>query len=130
MNLWARTPLGGRTRDEFDRISITGKWLFLPRLLGHDGLDPGKEPIQSLTELVKCRNLLVHYKGMEEGWRGYGDVPSFLPRLGLTHDSAKRSLECVPALVRELANILGHDPPTWLNPGDESYFVVRFERGA
>jgi hypothetical protein len=65
----AHELLSGQVWSEFDRLSIQGKWLLLPRVLGKAGFDPGKQPFQRFAQLAKLRNNLVHYKVKKEDWK-------------------------------------------------------------
>ena len=68
INQVAKKTLTGKFRDQFEKVSLEGKWLFLPRMTGRDCFDQGAEPFQSFSMLVKYRNELVHYKGKKEKW--------------------------------------------------------------
>ena len=83
INVRAQDRLEGRLRDAFERLALDAKWLFLPRVLGLDGFDPGAEPFQSFDHLVRTRNKLVHYRVHREPWRSPG-IPEFLAQIGLS----------------------------------------------
>ncbi|MBL7190037.1 MAG: hypothetical protein ISS70_27230 [Phycisphaerae bacterium] len=63
INLTAKGRLEGKFGDNFERLSIEAKWLFLPRILGKTTFNQGSEPFQSFGKLIRYRNELVHYKG-------------------------------------------------------------------
>lgn len=45
----------------FDTLTVIQKWLLIPKIFNPGkGLDPGREPVQSLSNLVRARNSLVH----------------------------------------------------------------------
>ena len=118
--------LNGKTLEQFERISLDAKWLFLPRMLGAKGFDPGAQPYQGFAKLITTRNELVHYKGREEDWQISGSaVPSFLEKLGLTAEAAKQSLESVRGMIKSLAEQLKQEMPYWLRVNETSYFGFR-----
>src|SRR5439155_21959892 len=84
--------------EYFDRLAPDGKWMILSRLLGASSFDAGKEPFQSLVQLMKWRNNLLHHKPLREFWR-LGSVPTFVDKLGLTLRSAERTVRLVPRIV-------------------------------
>src|SRR5439155_11137514 len=83
INQHAKDVLAGKEYDDFDKISLTGKWRFLPKLLGKAGFESGTEPFQSFDRLVGWRNDLIHYKRRREEWNSK-PIPGFLEKLGLT----------------------------------------------
>lgn len=113
INFLARESLSGRFLVNFDRLSLDGKWLYLPNMLNLHGFDPGKEPFQSFSRLLKYRNKLVHYKGKREEWID-GKPPSFLEEIGLTLNAAKKSISCVQNMILEISNQMKKKPPFWL----------------
>ena len=68
INTTAKDSLEGKLRDSFEKISIKGKWLFLPKMLSQSTFDPGSEPFQSFSKLTNYRNELIHYKGGSDQW--------------------------------------------------------------
>ena len=62
----ATHDLKGKQQQEFDKLSIIGKFLFMLRLLKFKGgmFTPDKNPLQSFTKLVEDRNKLVHFKAI------------------------------------------------------------------
>jgi hypothetical protein len=123
----AKEALGGRFFGDFERIPLETKWLFLPKLLGVPGFDPGAEPFQSFSQLVKYRNKIIHYKARKEEWNRQGGVPSFLEKLGFTLKAAQNSLDSVKNMITELANQLKQEPPHWLLAEGGSYLGTEFE---
>lgn len=61
INIRGKDLLEGRIWDTFERLSLDGKWLVLPRLIGLSGFMAGAEPFQSFDRLIKWRNNLVHF---------------------------------------------------------------------
>lgn len=113
INQRAKSALSGKLWDNFERMSVEAKWLFYPRLIGHESFDPGAKPYQQLCRLFGRRNALIHYKPRREPWKSFG-VPSFLSALGLSLDAALESLAAVQGAISEIARILGEEPPQWL----------------
>jgi hypothetical protein len=118
INLIAKGHLKGKFRDNFERISIEGKWLFLPEILGKTTFDQGSEPFQSFSEMVKYRNELVHYKGRKESWGSIEQgMPKFLDKLGLSLRKARKSLRTVREMILEISKMINRKPPYWLREG-------------
>lgn len=137
INLIAKERLEGKFRDNFERISVEGKWLFLPKLLGTSTFDQGTEPFQSFAKLIKYRNALLHYKGIKESWESFErGMPKFLDKLGLSLRKARKSLLAVREMILMLSKMIDNQPPYWLRKGyDElpedivtNFFDVTIER--
>jgi len=124
INIKAERSLTRYHFAEFDKLSLTGKWLFYPKLMGAKPFDPGREPFQSLRRLVGIRNVLVHYKERREGWRGY-EVPRFIDSLGLTKTDADHSLGTAERMIRELSALQREPTPRWLAGGWVPVFELR-----
>jgi hypothetical protein len=115
INMVAEEQLTGKHREHFNKIPLEGKWLFLPKILGKAGFDPGAEPFQSFSTMIKHRNMLVHYKGQREEWRWISEgEPSFLEKLGLSLREAERSLTAVKEIILALSDMIGRERPYWL----------------
>jgi hypothetical protein len=114
INLLGKELLPGKDWDHFERLGLEAKWLFLPRLLGHKGFDPGSNPFQDFAQLIRYRNLLVHYKGHAEAWQD-GRPPRFLETLGLTTGDARKSLATVKNMITAIRKDLKQALPTWLS---------------
>jgi hypothetical protein len=123
VNSVSAETLKGRDRDQFERLALEAKWLFLPKLLGYRGFDPGRQPYQGFSNLLKYRNELVHYKGLKEEWI-YGAVPQFLRKIGLTIEQAQQSIKCTEGMIRKLCEMRKVEAPFWLRSdlNDMSYF--------
>lgn len=137
INMVAEERLTGKHRAHFDRIPLEGKWLFLPKILGKVGFDPGAEPFQGFSMMIKRRNMLVHYKRQREQWRGFSEgEPGFLEELGLSLTEARRSLAAVKKIILALSDMIGRDRPYWLREGyDElppnvvtNFFEIEIEK--
>ena len=102
INIIAKERLEGKFRDNFERISIEGKWLFLPKISGNATFVQGAEPFQSFSKLIKYRNELVHYKGKKESWEGFEQgMPKFIDHLGLSLRKARKSIMAVKEMILE-----------------------------
>lgn len=123
VNSVAAEALTGKDRDQFERLALEAKWLFLPKILGYRGFDPGRQPYQGFSHLLKYRNELVHYKGLKERWI-YGAVPQFLLKIGLTIEQSQQSIKCTEGMIRKLCKMRGVETPFWLRGdlNDMSYF--------
>jgi hypothetical protein len=123
INAAAAAHLSGRARDEFDDLSIKGKWLFLPRLLNKESFDPGAEPYQSFSTLVAIRNRLVHAKSHDAAKvRGASRSPRELLSTGVRE--ASRSVGTVRKMVLALATFLGVEPPAWLKISESTPYLL------
>ena len=49
-------------RQNLDRLDLVAKWIIVPKLICGTSLDTNGPGIQTLRELVKARNALVHHK--------------------------------------------------------------------
>ncbi len=126
INIQAQALMHGRDWAAFERLPVDVKWLFLPKLLGLPGFDPGKQPLQGFDELLHNRNRLVHFRTHKEPWGSPG-VPTFLTSLGLTLESAERSREAVTGMITELARQLKQDPPHWLTVKIANFFQITLD---
>lgn len=118
INQIAKETLTGKCRDQFEKVSLEGKWLFLPKMIGKYCFDQGAEPFQSFSMLIKYRNELVHYKGKKENWKGFEQgLPKFLDQLGLSLPEAARSLQTIKMMIRELSKMTRKEPPYWIRKG-------------
>jgi len=126
INARSKGLLSGKSWDKFESMDLETKWLFLPKLAGLEGFDPGTEPFQSFSKLISFRNRLVHYKERTEPWKPPG-VPSFLADLGLTEKLAGQSLESVRGMISGLARRLKEKQPFWLTKSTQAanYFSIQ-----
>jgi len=104
INSAAQERLKGKSLNEFDKLSLEGKWLFLPQLISIEKFDPGAEPFQSFSRLVSFRNKLIHLKSVT---MSLDDVLNDSNPLGLGLTSAGRSLEAAGKMLSNLASQLG-----------------------
>ena len=124
INSRAIEMLKGKLYDNFKKISLEGKWLMLPRLLNLKGFDPGKQPFQGFSSLIKIRNAIVHHKSKPEKF-SYDKGPKLGEIKGMEINEAKRSLESTKSLITELAKMLNEQTPWWLRKKNGTY--INFE---
>ncbi|MFX1521792.1 MAG: hypothetical protein ACFFCD_17945, partial [Promethearchaeota archaeon] len=129
INLRAKDLLAGQNYNHFDRLTLEGKWLFYPKLIGAPGFNAGEEPFQSLSKLVKNRNALIHFKGKKEEWK-MGEMPSFIRKLYLDLENAEKSINAVKGMVKALATQLKEDEPDWIEGEPLSYFTFFSEKSS
>ncbi len=106
--------LHGKLLDQFEKLSLEGKWLFLPRLLDKKSFDPGLQPFQDFTLLIKVRNALVHYKGKKIPYNLESNLIDLYKPLGLTIEDAQRSIETTKKMILKLSEILSVKHPSWI----------------
>lgn len=125
INACAFQHLKAREFENFDKLSIDGKWLLLPRLLGHtDAFDVGSEPFQGFKRLIGARNALLHAKPRRETLDLFREPqpPESLKQLGLTIDSAEQSLRSASRMIERLATLLGASSPAWTTSDEYDAF--------
>lgn len=123
----AKDALPGKLFDNFDKVSLEGKWLFLPRLMNKSSYDPATQPFQGFVELIKYRNGLVHYKSKREEVASPSEIPEFINKLGLSLAAANNSLNTVKGMIDEYYRQQGETQPKWLDAQDTNYFQVKVE---
>lgn len=127
INIQAKSLLTAKVLDLFEPFSLEAKWLFLSKLIDGIGFNPGKEPFQSFSALVKFRNKLVHYKDQTEEWVSPG-VPTFLEKIGLTLEAGRRSIKCVEEMIVALSKQLKAEIPSWIKSESINYFDFRLAK--
>jgi hypothetical protein len=100
---------------DMERMEARAKWLLVPILLGErDCFDKGAMPFQAFAKLVGWRNELVHYKHefanpIEAA--GLGRVSDLH---GVCNaENARKAVEAVTLMVRQINNCLGTPDPDW-----------------
>ena len=100
--------------ENFEKLSPTGKWLFLPRIMKlkwKPKLDKGC--LQQFASLVARRNRVVHPRVVRV--KNTVEVGRFVDQLKLEAESANRGVECVRELIREISlSWRGGYGPDWL----------------
>jgi len=122
INIRAENTLTGTHLEHFDKLSLEGKWLFYPKITGKSGFDPGREPFQSFSKIVKNRNKLVHYKNRQELWQS-GKVPQFVDALGLNLKAVQHAVAVVKQMMLAIAKQFKENAPDWLKNKPISYFT-------
>lgn len=125
INIRAESLLSGRSWKAFEGLNVAAKWLFLPKIAGLKGFDPGADPFQGFDALVRARNTLVHYKPRKEPHEGYNDPEGFATRLDLTFEDCERSLKTVQGMITELAKQLGEREPWWFDSDSTHFFQIQ-----
>jgi hypothetical protein len=120
VNQVAQVALKGRKVDEFDKLSIIGKWIFIQDLLKlKKTLTIDAEPMQSFAKLVSERNKLVHYKNKRKSLLTF-EIPNFLEDLSLTTKECLINFKAVQTLLRKFSsNWTKSSGPSWLDVDDE-----------
>lgn len=114
--------LKGRSFDEFDKLSITGKWIFSQELLRHEKKIPlNRNPFQDFAKLIAERNKLVHFKGVSKSLKRL-EIPNYIQDLKLTPEDCLRNVKAVKDLIREFSlNWTGSSGPDWLDKDEHNY---------
>lgn len=69
INAIGKDLLDGSMFGEFDKLSLTGKWLFLPKIRELKGFDPGREPFQSFTQQSVSNSMQYFGRPCSNCWR-------------------------------------------------------------
>lgn len=114
--------LNGRSLQEFDKLSIIGKWLLLQDILKiEEPLKINAQPLQDFSELVKERNKLVHFKGEKK--KLDFKVPDYIYNLKLTDKDCRKNIESVKNLIINFSiNWKGGNGPDWLYIDDKEIY--------
>lgn len=121
INIRAEKSFKKTQMGHFDKLSLEGKWLFYPIMHGKVGFDPGGEPFQSFSKIIKSRNNLVHFKNRQEPWQA-GKAPNFIDSLGLDL-RAEHAVVTVKKMMISLAKQFNEGEPEWLRDEPISYFT-------
>ena len=110
-----RKRSAGFLEHYLDKLTPEQKWYLAPPLLNNGRcLEPGKEPLQGLSKLVKARNRVVHAKPSSQ--KIHGDLNLTKGRLGgPSLDEARDGVATVRALVNGLAIIDPVVDTAWLD---------------
>ncbi|MGO9112504.1 MAG: hypothetical protein ACLP9L_25010 [Thermoguttaceae bacterium] len=127
INAIGKDLLNGSMFEEFDKLSLTGKWLFLPKIRGLKGFDAGKEPFQSFKRMVSFRNVLTHYRPKKEDGPAFA-VPMFLASLGLTVKDAENSVKVTRKMVGDIHKQLNREMDCGWDAERWTYFGIDFNR--
>jgi hypothetical protein len=121
VNEVAGVILNGKTLEEFDKLSIIGKWIFIQELTKvKKKLTVDKNPMQCFVELTKERNKLVHFKGMKKDLQLL-EIPNYLEDLKLTPKNSLKNINSVRDLIRNFSLEWKGSRPGWLNFEEDDY---------
>ena len=100
-----------------DKLSPEQKWYLVPPLLNNGrSFEPGKEPLQSLNQLVKVRNRVVHAKASSQKIEGPFNFNLTDGRFGgPSLREASKGVATIRALVDGLATIDSLVDTAWLD---------------
>lgn len=131
INVIAADELSGRKFEEFDKLSVIGKWLFIQDILKFKKrITLDQEPLQGVAILMKQRNKLVHFKGAKKSFFPL-KIPTFLNDLGLTPTECLKNINSVRNLIIKFNSIsVGGTGPYWLFPEDDAYRNPCFSIGS
>lgn len=113
INIRAERTLSRKSWEEFDKLAVTGKWMFYPHLASIGSFDPGQRPFQDLQTLIKRRNALMHYRVKRANVSHGYVLPPLIDQLGLRASAAKESLRAVKEMVGALAAMQKDGTPEW-----------------
>lgn len=125
INKTAKKYIKAKKFEHFEKLSIEGKWLFLPQLLGKNDFDPGNQPFQGFSKLIQIRNKLVHHKGNKVTYSLTRGPIGLYESLGLSVEEASKSVESTKKMIENISELLGHEKPTWTK--STSYEYLRLE---
>lgn len=116
----ANVILNGKALEEFQKLSITGKWIFIQDLAQiKNKLLPGHHPLQDFIELNKERNKLVHFKGLKKDLQLL-EIPNYLDELKLSPKDCNRNIEAVKNLIQMFSlEWIGSYGPGWIQEEEE-----------
>jgi len=123
VNEVANSVLTGSKFDEFDKLSLSGKWIFIQDIMKlKKQMAVDKNPLQGFVQLIKERNKLVHFKGRKKELELL-EIPNYLEDFNLTPSDCKRNLENVRELIICFSlNWRGSYGPDWLNVDDRGSY--------
>lgn len=123
INEVAGCELKGKQFEEFDKLSLVGKWLFIPSLIKiRKKFSQDKNPLQGFAALIKQRNKLVHFKGSRVTLNN-PELPKFLESFNLTPSSCRANITSVKEMIKEISlSWTGSNGPEWLNALTEAKF--------
>jgi hypothetical protein len=127
INMRAEQTIHGKHWEEFDKLAVTGKWLFYPTLVSRQSFNPGTQPFQGLQTLIKRRNALMHYKVKRAKVRTAYILPPLVDQLGLRAADAKDSIQIVAKLVAELAKLEQRKKRNGLRASSFRCSICRYE---
>lgn len=103
--------------ENVEKLSVEAKWQLYLTLNGKGDLfNRGREPYQSLTQLIKSRNSMMHFKGRYKKVRQITNGVITHTEIDLTRDFVRDLPIRLERLIRELCEATTSPIPTWLTP--------------
>ena len=100
-----------------EKLSVEAKWQLYLTLNGKGDLfNRGREPYQSLTQLIKSRNSMMHFKGRYKKVRQITNGAITHTEIDLPRDFVRDLPIRLERLIRELCEATTSPIPTWLTP--------------
>ena len=100
-----------------ENLSVEAKWQLYLTLNGKGDLfNRGQEPYQSLTQLIKSRNSMMHFKGRYKKVRQITNGVITHTEIDLPRDFVRDLPIRLERLIRELCEATASPIPTWLTP--------------
>jgi hypothetical protein len=122
INVVASAAINGKKQDEFDKLSIMGKWLIIQDIIKIKrkfGLD--SFPLQGISQLIADRNKLVHFKGLKTSLNSL-EIPKFIESLKLNPNECEQNIKAVQLLIKTFSlGWRGSSGPYWLNFNQDDY---------
>jgi len=100
-----------------EKISLNAKWQLYLELKGKgDVFDPSREPYQSLAQLARSRNSLVHFKRLYQKVHRISNREVTHLELVLPRNFVRYLPSRLEQLIRELCEVTNLQIPPWLTP--------------
>ena len=100
-----------------EKISLNAKWQLYLELKGKgDVFDPSREPYQSLAQLARSRNSLVHFKRLYQKVHRISNREVTHLELVLPRNFVRYLPSRLEQLIRELCGVTNLQIPPWLTP--------------
>lgn len=123
INLLADRYLENGQKEEFERIPLAAKWLFLPRICGYTEIEAPDPLYLGLLQLVARRNMFAHFKQPFHPIDMEAPV-AFLEQFGLTLEAAARSVDLTEALIKTIDKNFGiQGSDYWIESEEHTYFA-------
>ncbi len=98
-----------------EKLPLGGKWQLYLTLAGKaDMFDPGKEPYQSLFQLIRSRNALVHFKRQYHQVRLINNKVETALETELPREFVRNLPDRLRQLIQELCEATAMTTPSWL----------------
>lgn len=127
INKIAQQLIKGKHFQHFEKLPIEGKWLFLPQLLGKPSFDPGEQPFQNFSKLIKLRNKLVHHKGKKIPVNFPHDSIEAYESLALSVGEIEKSVDSTIKMIKKLSELFNNETPNWIEDTNHKYLRMEFD---